>query len=49
MYLTTLAAVLLVPIGLAAALVAWILVRAERLAAAAPPTGPPAPESAPPS
>ena len=48
MYLTMLAAVLLVPIGLAAALVAWILVRAERPAAAAL-TGPPAPENAPPS
>ena len=60
MYLTTLVAVLLVPIGLAAALVAGILMRAERTApaghaptageaAAAPPTAPPAPESAPPS
>lgn len=60
MYLTTLVAVLLVPIGLAAALVAWILMRAERAApaghtptagevVAAPPTAPPAPESAPPS
>jgi hypothetical protein len=55
MYLTTLVAVLLVPIGLAAALVAWLLLRAERTAAAtavtpagAPPA-PPAPESAPPS
>ena len=32
MYLTTLVAVLLVPIGLAAALVAWLLLRAERAA-----------------
>jgi hypothetical protein len=42
MYLTTLVAVLLVPIGLAAALVGWLLLRAER-AAAEPPTpgGPP--------
>jgi len=72
MYLTTLIGVLLVPIGLAAALVARFLSRAERadpeapaarpdaavqLETAAPadvpaplaPTGPPAPESAPPS
>lgn len=40
MYLTTLVAVLLVPIGLAAALVAWILVRGERAGAE-----PPAPAS----
>jgi hypothetical protein len=38
MYLTTLVGVLLVPIGIAAALVAWILT-----------TAPPAPESAPPT
>jgi len=50
MYLTTLVGVLLVPIGLAAALVARFLSRAEReAAAAAVPTVPPAPESAPPS
>jgi len=56
MYLTTLLGVLLVPIGLAAALVAWILVRAEGRApeeppasTMPPPTAPPAPESAPPS
>lgn len=52
MYLTTLASVLLVPIGIASALVAWILVRAERTApphAAPVVTAPPAPESAPPS
>jgi hypothetical protein len=56
MYLTTLLGVLLVPIGLAAALVAVILVRAERRApgdppasVTPPPTAPPAPESAPPS
>lgn len=55
MYLTTLVAVLLVPIGLAAALVAWLLLRAERAAVAtavtqacAPPA-PPALENAPPS
>jgi hypothetical protein len=46
MYVTTLVAVLLVPIGLAAALVAWLVVRAGRPSA---PTAPPAPESAPPS
>jgi hypothetical protein len=51
MYLTTLAGVLLIPIGLAAALVARFLSRADRAAAAAaaPPTAPPAPENAPPS
>jgi hypothetical protein len=56
MYLTTLVAVLLVPIGIAAALVAWILVRAEGRAPDDPPvpttppvTGPPAPENAPPN
>jgi len=56
LYLTVLAGVLLVPIGLAAALVALILARAEGRAtedppaAATPPaTAPPAPESAPPS
>jgi hypothetical protein len=52
MYLSTLIAVLLVPIGLAAALVARFLWRAERDAAAAAhptPAVPPAPESAPPS
>jgi len=43
MYLTTLVAVLLIPIGLAAALVAWLLLRAERAAAE-----PPAPGSPPP-
>ena len=55
MYLTTLVAVLLVPIGLAAALVALVLARAGRGSADPPaptpsaPTAPPAPESAPPS
>lgn len=50
MYITTLAAVLLVPIGLAATLVAWLLVRTERAPEGSPaPTAPPAPESAPPS
>ena len=56
MYVTTLVGVLLVPIGAAAALVAWILVRAEGRAPEEPPastmpspTAPPAPESAPPS
>ena len=56
MYLTTLLGVLLVPIGIAAALVALILVRAEGRAPEEPPastmpspTAPPAPESAPPS
>ncbi len=51
MYLTTLVGVLLAPIGLAAALVARFVSRAERTAAAAAvrPTDPPAPESAPPS
>ena len=43
MYLTTLVAVLLVPIGLAAALVAWLLLRAERAAAEPPATGGPPP------
>ena len=43
MYLTTLVGVLLVPIGLAAAAVAWLLRRAPAT------TAPPAPESAPPS
>jgi hypothetical protein len=45
MYLTTMVGVLLVPIGLAAALVAWFLARADAQA----PTAPPAPESAPPT
>ena len=50
MYVTTLAAVLLVPIGLAAALVAWLLVRAGRAPEGSPaPTAPPAPGNAPPS
>jgi hypothetical protein len=56
MYLTVLAGVLLVPIGIAATLVAWILARAEGRASEDPPapqsppsTTPPAPESAPPS
>lgn len=55
MYLTTLAAVLLVPIGLAAAIVAWLIVRAGRAplppqaVTAAAASAPPAPESAPPS
>jgi hypothetical protein len=56
MYLTTLIGVLLVPIGVAAALVAWFLVRAEKRASDDPPapsappvTVQPAPESAPPS
>jgi hypothetical protein len=52
LYVTTLVAVLLVPIGIAAALVARFLWRAERDAAAAActtPAAPPAPESAPPS
>jgi hypothetical protein len=51
MYLTTLVGVLLMPIGLAAALVARFVSRAEREAAAAAvcPTAPPTPESAPPS
>jgi hypothetical protein len=44
LYLTTFVGVLLVPIGLAAALVAWFLARAANT-----PTAPPAPESAPPS
>ena len=51
MYLTTLVGILMMPIGVAAALVARFLSRAERevAAAAALPTAPPAPESAPPS
>ena len=51
MYLTTLVGVLLMPIGLAAALVARFVSRAEREAARRrrAPTAPPAPESAPPS
>jgi hypothetical protein len=56
MYLTTLVGVLLVPIGIAAALVALILVRVERRASEEPPgptapsvTAPPAPENAPPT
>lgn len=53
MYLTMLAGVLLVPIGAAAALVAWFIARgmASQGAAAGglPPKVPPAPESAPPS
>lgn len=48
MYLTTLVAVLLVPIGLAAALVAWLIVRGGPPATPAA-TPPPAPENAPPS
>ena len=56
MYLTTLVGVLLVPIGIAAALVALVLLRAERRAPEEPPaptappvTAPPARGSAPPS
>jgi hypothetical protein len=52
LYITTLVSVLLVPIGLAAALVARFLWRAELDAAAAAcptPAAPPAPESGPPS
>jgi len=45
LYLTVFAGVLLVPIGVAAAMVAWFVARA----AAKAPTVPPAPESAPPS
>jgi len=45
LYLTVFAGVLLVPIGLAAALVAWFVARTSTRA----PTVPPAPESAPPS
>ena len=41
MYLTTLVGVLLIPIGLAAALVAWLLLRAERAAAEPPAPGGP--------
>lgn len=48
MYLTTLVAVLLVPIGLAAALVAWLIVRGGPPATPAA-TPPPAPGNAPPS
>jgi len=44
LYLTVLAGVLLVPIGIAAALVGWFVARAAKAA-----TVPPAPESAPPS
>jgi hypothetical protein len=53
MYFTTLVGILLVPIGIAAALVGRFLARAEREAAAsaacATPATPPAPESAPPN
>jgi hypothetical protein len=50
LYLTSLAAILLVPIGTAAALVAWLLVRAGGAPTGPPaPTAPPAPENAPPS
>ena len=56
MYLTTLVGVLLVPIGVAAALVALVLARAEGRASddppaptTPPPTAPPVPENAPPS
>ncbi len=55
MYLTTMVGVLLVPIGIAAAMVAWIVARAEGRAPDDPPapapaaTAPPARESAPPS
>ena len=50
MYLTTLVAVLLVPIGLAAALVAWLTVRGGPDSAVSPAaTPPPARETAPPS
>ena len=50
LYLSTLVGVLLVPIGVAAAMVAWFVARATRLAAASEaPTVPPAPESAPPT
>ena len=45
LYLTLFAGVLLVPIGVAAALVAWFVARAAARVA----TGPPTPESAPPS
>jgi hypothetical protein len=45
LYLTVFAGVLLVPIGVAAALVGWFVARAAAKAA----TGPPAPESVPPS
>ncbi len=45
LYLTLFAGVLLLPIGLAAVLVAWFVARAAAKAA----TAPPAPESAPPS
>jgi hypothetical protein len=48
MYLTVLAGVLLLPIGLAAALVGWSVARAARTPEPAP-TAPPAPGSAPPS
>jgi hypothetical protein len=51
LYLTTLVAVLLVPIGAAAALVAWFVARAASPLAAASeaPTAPPDPGSGPPS
>lgn len=53
MYLTMLTGVLLVPIGAAAALVAWFIARGKAAQGAAaggpPPTAPPAPEIAPPS
>jgi hypothetical protein len=50
LYLTALTAVLLLPIGAAAALVAWLIVRAGGAPTGpAAPTAPPAPESAPPS
>ena len=55
MYLTTLVGVLLVPIGIAAALVAWLLNAEGRTpddppaVTPVPPPAPPAPESAPPS
>ncbi len=51
LYLATLVGVLLVPIGAAAAMVAWSVARAAAPLAAASeaPTAPPAPESGPPS
>ncbi|HEX5643559.1 MAG TPA: hypothetical protein VFZ86_14655 [Thermoleophilia bacterium] len=52
LYLTTLVGVLLVPIGAAAAMVAWFVARADAAPLAAAdeaPTAPPAPENAPPS
>jgi hypothetical protein len=48
MYLSVLAGVLLLPIGLAAALVGWVVARAAPTPGPAP-TAPPAPGSAPPS